>query len=179
MSRKRLCRVFRFSCQAASRLRHLLCHFFLLRVWDRFDVECDACGAVVRRFLASFLAIRAELPGGRWGERVAVRFLRRRGLQILERNYHGRYAEIDIIGLERERLIFVEVKTHHRLSRSWGLDRIDVGKTRRIEKLASHYLAIQPDRVQGWRFDAVVVVYDRGRFGQRRVCSTRWIPSII
>ena len=179
MPRKRLRRVLRFSCQAASRLRHLLCHFSLLCFRDRFDVECDACGAVIRRFLASFLAIRAELPGGRWGESVAARFLRRRGIRILERNYHGRYAEIDIIGLDRARLIFVEVKTHHRLSRSWGLDRIDVGKTRRIEKLALHYLAIQPDRVQGWRFDAVVVAYDRGRFGQRRVCSMRWVSSVI
>ena len=38
---------------------------------------------------------RKEL--GSWGEELAASFLRRKGYQILERNYSCRFGEIDLI----------------------------------------------------------------------------------
>ena len=48
---------------------------------------------------------------GRKGERIAARFLRRNGFRVLERNIHQSHNEIDIIALNREFILFVEVKT--------------------------------------------------------------------
>lgn len=55
---------------------------------------------------------------GKQGEDIAVRYLEQQGYRILNRNYHSRYGEIDVI-CERQRvIIFVEVKT--RRSESYG-----------------------------------------------------------
>ena len=50
---------------------------------------------------------------GRLGERQAVRFLRKQGCRILERNLHVSHNEIDIVAKDRKSrtLVFVEVKT--------------------------------------------------------------------
>jgi putative endonuclease len=48
---------------------------------------------------------------GRRGEDLAVDFLQLKGYQILERNWRNHRAEIDIIAMINEKLIFVEVKT--------------------------------------------------------------------
>jgi len=48
---------------------------------------------------------------GRRGERLAERRLRRAGLVILARNWRGGGGELDLAALERDTLVFVEVKT--------------------------------------------------------------------
>ena len=47
---------------------------------------------------------------GRWGEVLAYDFLVREGFDILAKNWRYKRAEIDIIGKEKEILVFVEVK---------------------------------------------------------------------
>ena len=48
---------------------------------------------------------------GRLGEKIAVRYLRRNGYKILERNIHQSHNEIDIIATDKSYIVFVEVKT--------------------------------------------------------------------
>jgi putative endonuclease len=49
---------------------------------------------------------------GRWGERQAERYLRRRGLETLDRNARFRLGEIDLVMVDPEgAIVFVEVKT--------------------------------------------------------------------
>lgn len=43
-------------------------------------------------------------------ENKAVLFLQEKGFQILERNFYTRFGEIDIIAMDRDYLVFVEVK---------------------------------------------------------------------
>lgn len=52
---------------------------------------------------------------GRRGEDLAHRFLQRAGLVIVARNYRmaSGAGEIDLVGWENDRLVFVEVKTRH------------------------------------------------------------------
>lgn len=48
---------------------------------------------------------------GKLGENIAVRYLRKRGYKIVDRNVHFRCGEIDIIAEKENVLYFVEVKT--------------------------------------------------------------------
>ena len=48
---------------------------------------------------------------GNLGEAAACKFLKENGYKILEKNYEGEGAEIDIIAKNKECLIFAEVKT--------------------------------------------------------------------
>lgn len=43
-------------------------------------------------------------------ESKAVRYLEKNGFKILERNFHSRFGEIDIIATKGQNLHFIEVK---------------------------------------------------------------------
>jgi len=83
---------------------------------------------------------------GDQGESLAVDFLRRNGVDILERNYrYSRYGEIDIIGRKDPYLIFFEVKS--RSTRAYGgpLYSISENKKKTLRKIARHYLSCHPE----------------------------------
>ena len=48
---------------------------------------------------------------GKCGERIAARYLRLHGYDILERNLHISHEEIDIVAINKQYIAFVEVKT--------------------------------------------------------------------
>jgi putative endonuclease len=83
-----------------------------------------------------------EQTNGRRGEDLAHRFLRRRGLKIVARNFHQRAGrgELDIVAWDRGTLVFVEVKT--RASAEFGDPARAVGseKERDVRRAAAEYL---------------------------------------
>lgn len=48
---------------------------------------------------------------GKLGEDLACKYLQNKGYKILERNFEAKQGEIDIIALDKEELVFIEVKT--------------------------------------------------------------------
>jgi putative endonuclease len=77
---------------------------------------------------------------GREGENRAAAALEARGMRIVARNFRSRGGEIDIIALEKETLVFVEVKTWAH----YGLEDLGRGinekKQRRIIETAKYFL---------------------------------------
>src|SRR5688500_16266262 len=53
---------------------------------------------------------RAKILLGREGERIAERFLKKKGYKLVERNYRCAAGELDLIVLDRHVIVFVEVK---------------------------------------------------------------------
>ena len=78
---------------------------------------------------------------GRRGERLAARYLRRRGYLILERQARDRMGEADLIAFRREELIFVEVKTRRHDRRGRPEEAVDRDKRRRLVAFARRYLS--------------------------------------
>lgn len=72
-------------------------------------------------------------------EDIAEQYLREQGFQILERNFHSRSGEIDIIAKEGEYLVFVEVKYRKNNSKGNPLEAVTVNKQRRICRTAFYY----------------------------------------
>jgi len=102
--------------------------------------------------------IRKKL--GNRGEKIAAKFLRKQGYQIIEKNYHSRLGEIDIVAKEDESIVFVEVKT--RCSTDFGLpeEALSYDKRRRLSKLALGYLAHRRIKDINCRFDVVSILMD-------------------
>lgn len=48
---------------------------------------------------------------GKKGEIEAIIYLHKKGYQILKKNYHSRWGEIDIIAQKEDKISFIEVKT--------------------------------------------------------------------
>lgn len=99
----------------------------------------------------------ARLSLGRWGEEQAARYLRRRGLKILERNLRTPVGEIDIIARQGRTIVFVEVKT--RRSDRYGTPQEAVGpvKQRQVLRAAQWYLDGSKFQAAPLRFDVVAV----------------------
>ena len=105
---------------------------------------------------------------GARGEQLACEHLERLGFAILARNVRTREGEIDVVAADARTLVFVEVKTLARDTRSsrsraiGPLDGLRFAQRHRIRRLASAWLASGPRvRAQEIRFDAIGVTVDR------------------
>lgn len=82
---------------------------------------------------------------GKIGEDYTVGWLQRNGYTILERNYHSRYGEIDIIAKDDKYIVFVEVKTRAAGGKSHPLESVTKSKRRKLIRTALLYLMAHPE----------------------------------
>lgn len=96
-------------------------------------------------------------PLARKGENIACEFLKKKGYEIIERNFRKSYAEIDIIAVKDKTLIFTEVKT--RTSAQFGdpLEAITYWKLKSLIKASQFYALSHPKFPQLLRIDAVAI----------------------
>jgi putative endonuclease len=101
--------------------------------------------------------------GQRW-EREAETFLRRKGLRLLERNFHCRGGEIDLVMLDRDSLVFVEVRYRTKDSHGSGAESVGLRKQSRLINAARYYLmGNRPDASKPCRFDVISVSTKQGK----------------
>jgi putative endonuclease len=107
---------------------------------------------------------------GRTGEEIAASYLRRKGFQIIEQNFHTRFGEIDLIATNKNKLHFVEVKL--KVGDRFGTpeEMINKRKIWQVMKTAESYLlsnkqiSAKYPRVQ---VDAVCIVINQDGLEQR------------
>lgn len=99
-----------------------------------------------------------HLRQGRAGEEVAVRFLSGLGYTILERNWHCRVGEVDVICLDRGTLVFVEVRTRGANARTAPAQSVNRSKIAKLTRAASYFLSRSDWWERPCRFDVVAVV---------------------
>ena len=94
---------------------------------------------------------------GAWGETCASDYLSKKGYELLEKNYHTRYGEIDLIMKVGDQLVAVEVKT--RKSTTFGIaeDSITQKKYQAIQSTMFVYLESRPDLGTDWQLDILVI----------------------
>jgi putative endonuclease len=95
---------------------------------------------------------------GKKGEELALRFLKKRGYRIIEKNYVCKMGEMDIIAKEKDTLVFIEVKT--RTSMAFGPPQLAVTrfKQRQLSKVALYYLKEKRLENVKARFDVVAIL---------------------
>ena len=115
--------------------------------------------------------MRAHPAGAGW-EQLAEAHLRDRGLELLERNFHCRLGEIDLIMRDGDVTVFIEVR--YRSDRRFGsaFETVDHRKQLKIRRAAGIFLSRRP----GWasqpcRFDIV------GIEGSPRQPSIHWLQA--
>ena len=118
---------------------------------------------------------------GRFGEKAAATFLKKKGYRILEANFRAGKNEIDIIASRKNEIVFVEVKT--RTLSSFGdlpygapMEAVNTPKQKRTLAAASAYLCkSETERMP--RFD-IIEVYLKHRSGIFRSLSVEKICHI-
>jgi putative endonuclease len=98
---------------------------------------------------------------GRRGERIAERYLRRRGYVILERNFRGAGAEIDLVAMDSGTLAFVEVKTRRTTLYGEPYEAVSANKQRHLRRAAEVFAAFRRMQEYPMRFDVVAITEDK------------------
>ena len=93
---------------------------------------------------------------GKWGEGIAVEFLKNKGYTIAATGFRSRFGEIDIIAKSKECLIFAEVKTRKNSNFAHAREFVSKDKQRKLISTANFWLMKRPTKLQP-RFDVIEV----------------------
>lgn len=94
---------------------------------------------------------------GRIGEEAAEKYLSNKGYVIVEKNYASKFGEIDLICQDKDKLVFVEVKTKRGVDFGTPEEMFTSGKKRKVKRMATIYLS---GREVACRIDMVAVELD-------------------
>lgn len=103
---------------------------------------------------------------GQKAEDICASRLRRRGWQILARNWRIKAGELDLIARTGDTLVVIEVKSHHvgpKRGPTAPVLAVGPNKQRRIRRLSSAWIAGHGHRLafRNVRFDVVGITFDR------------------
>jgi putative endonuclease len=115
-----------------------------------------------------FFNNRANL--GEQAENIACKYLIQQGLVFIEKNYHCRYGEIDLIMNDKNSLVFVEVR--YRKNNSFGGAKASVTykKQKKLHTTALQYMQ-RHGHDRPARFDVIAIT---GNDKERRL---EWIQN--
>lgn len=100
---------------------------------------------------------------GDQGERAAIRYLRKQGFRILERQHRNSFGEIDIVAKQQSHVVFVEVKTRSSSDLGQPFEAVDQAKQQKITRAALAWLKKRRRLTMPSRFDVVSIVWpDQG-----------------
>ncbi len=100
---------------------------------------------------------------GKFGEKIACDYLKKKGYIIIEKNFYARSGEIDIIARDGNILVFVEVKTRTNLSFGFPEEAINFNKQQKIAKTVEFYLYKNNLNDQNYRIDSIAIEIDKKR----------------
>jgi putative endonuclease len=108
-------------------------------------------------FRKSQSASKSNLEVGRWGEKQAIKYLKKQKYKIIQKNFRTHTGEIDIIASKQNVLIFVEVKTQRGVGAIEPEQRVGLMKKRQLVKLAKYYIARTKTKFDEVRMDIITV----------------------
>ncbi|MDJ0918269.1 MAG: YraN family protein [Woeseiaceae bacterium] len=93
---------------------------------------------------------------GQQAEAQALKFLQGQGLRLLDRNFHCRFGEIDLVMRDGDCVVFVEVRKRTRNKIAAATQSVGRQKQRKLTLAASFYLAgLATDALPTCRFDVI------------------------
>ena len=121
--------------------------------------------------------MKAEhLKQGEDAEAACCEYLRSQGLKTVDKNFHCRHGEIDIIMLDKSMLVFIEVRYRKNNNFGGGLESITTTKQRKLRKTAELYLQIN-QHYKNARFDVVSMSKTNQTSGNQQKYTFEWITN--
>ncbi len=101
---------------------------------------------------------------GHRAEALAAAYIKREGMKIICQNFRSPFGEIDLIGLEKDDLVFIEVKARKTDVCGYPGEAVTHWKKERICQTARFYCAKRRVSIdQPIRFDVIEIMGDRIR----------------
>ena len=96
---------------------------------------------------------------GKRGESLAVEYLKSRGYKILEMNWRTKHKEIDIIALDKNEIVFIEVKTRKNDHFGDPEEAVNLKKQKFLVNAAENYIISNKIDLDA-RFDIISIISD-------------------
>ncbi len=114
----------------------------------------------------------AQQQTGQLAEAEACEYLQQQGLRLLERNYHCRHGELDLIMTDGKSTVFIEVRYRSNTDYGSGAETVNRRKQQKLIATASYYLQNNRQLAQQpARFDVISMTQATNRF------SIDWIQD--
>ncbi|NPA40319.1 MAG: YraN family protein [Thermodesulfobacteria bacterium] len=113
--------------------------------------------------MKKFFKNLSSIIKGNYGEKLAESYLRKKGFEIIERNYRLKFGEVDLIAKKKKLLVFVEVKSDFSNKEFGAEEKVDFKKQQKILRVARYYILKNPNlmkKIEEIRFDVIVVKND-------------------
>jgi len=107
---------------------------------------------------------------GKKYEKLAEQFLIEKGFEILERNWQAGHQEIDLIGRDKNTIVFVEVKGSRTNQFGHPAEKVDSQKRRNLIKAAEKYIIDKNFSGYDFRFDLVTFLGEKLEY----YCDAFW-----
>lgn len=100
---------------------------------------------------------------GKSGEDIAANYLTNIGYNVIERNFECWQGEIDIIALDKNEIVFIEVKT--RRNRKYGLavEAVNNNKKKHLWKAVEYYIYSRNLQKEFIRIDVIEVYLNKDK----------------
>ncbi|MCL2081804.1 MAG: YraN family protein [Oscillospiraceae bacterium] len=106
---------------------------------------------------------------GKRGEQIALQYLQKKGYDPLEINWHSVVGEIDLIMIDKEYIIFVEVKMRNTGIHGMPQEFVSKSKQNKLRKTAQAWFAAHPGCTLQPRFDVVAILAPGGGFEKLQI----------
>ena len=132
-----------------------------IRIWQRL------CGKA------------AELPLGTRGEAYAAAYLKKRGYRIITRNRRHKKGEIDVIAMDREFLVFVEVRTRRSEDFITPEDSIRAEKRKTVRTTVRRLIRKHKTAGLQPRIDVIAIIWPVGAKEPKEVRHHKGVISLV
>jgi putative endonuclease len=108
---------------------------------------------------------------GKRAEDYAVKLLSGQGYKVIDRNFHSKFGEIDIVAVKDECLVFVEVKA--RWSQKFGKpeEAVTPSKLWKIGRTGEYYSLLHPKLSKKLRIDVVALEIEGNSIVKSRIIT--------
>ncbi len=112
-------------------------------------------------WIKQFLTNNHRQSGEHW-EQFAQDYLAKHGLSLLDKNFHSRHGEIDLIMKDADYLVFIEVKYRKNNQFGGAISAVSASKQQKLHKTAQFFLHQQGlnEYNTHCRFDVVAIEGD-------------------
>lgn len=97
---------------------------------------------------------------GKLGEDIATKYLQEKGYSIIERNFYCNQGEIDIIALDKDEIVFIEVKTRTNKKYGFAAEAVDENKRRHLLRAIRYYVYSRNLQNEFIRIDVIEVYFN-------------------
>ena len=109
----------------------------------------------------------ARRARGNAGEEAAAHYLHSQGYQVVDRNFHCPWGEIDIVACQGTTVVFVEVKARRSDAMGAAVESVTPRKQQHLVMAAQEYLQRHGLEDRPWRIDVIAV-----RLAQRNMVES-------